>query len=90
MLSSDFTGQFGKDYKLMEKRRYAMAKIDEIIDMILRETPLPVRCREHLLHGNYEGKLECHITPDWLLIYKKDVVEKKVVFHRTGTHSDLF
>jgi mRNA interferase YafQ len=90
MLEPVRTGQFKKDYKLAEKRHYDMREINGIITFLVNEQPLPARCREHGLYGGYEGKLECHIQPDWLLIYEIDTVKREITFHRTGTHSDLF
>ncbi|GHV37520.1 hypothetical protein AGMMS49546_05520 [Spirochaetia bacterium] len=60
------------------------------MDLIIAEQPLPPRCRNHELHGNWVGKSECHIQGDWVLIYRINPAAKTVTFHRTGTHSDLF
>lgn len=72
----------------MQKRRYDMDAISEIINMIIRQEPLPKRCREHTLSGNYEGVTECHALNDVLLLYILE--EGKVTFTNIGTHSDLF
>jgi mRNA interferase YafQ len=90
MLIPFFTNKFKKDLTLAQKRHYGIDEINEVIAIIITEEPLPERCRNHFLHGSYEGKMECHIQPDWLLIYQIDISAKRVVFHRTGTHSDLF
>ena len=74
----------------MEKRRKNMPLLREVMDMIIREKPLPPERHNHPLHGNWDGTLECHIQGDWLLIYEIDPAARKVIFHRTGTHSDLF
>ena len=87
MLSFRFTNQFKKDLKLIEKRRYDINALFEILISIVWEEPLPERCREHLLSGNYSGFKECHIKNDWVLIYL--FCEEGVIFSRTGTHSDL-
>ena len=71
----------------MEKRRKNMAKIYDIIAKLIWGEPLPERCREHNLSGDYEGLTDCHIEGDWVMIYRKS--EEKVVFYYTGTHSDL-
>ena len=90
MLTPTFTGAFKKDRKLMEKRRKDIAKLTEIMAMLINEQPLPQKHKNHSLHGTWEGALECHIEPDWLLIYETDPASQKITFHRTGTHSDLF
>jgi mRNA interferase YafQ len=64
--------------------------LNEIIGKLLNDEPLPAKNHDHQLHGDYEGYRECHITPDWLLIYIKDTDIKIISLSRTGTHSDLF
>ena len=86
MLDFAFTNQFKKDLKLLEKRHKNMDKIYEIIALLIWGEPLPERCHEHGLSGNYEGLTDCHIEGDWIMIYRKS--EVKVVFYYTGTHSD--
>ncbi|MBS3976861.1 MAG: type II toxin-antitoxin system YafQ family toxin [Syntrophomonadaceae bacterium] len=84
------TSRFRKDYKLMEKRNLDMSLLDEIIAKLAQGIPLPSSNRDHELTGNYAGHRECHVQPDWLLIYR---IEKDVLvltLTRTGTHSDLF
>jgi len=88
MLGFKFTNQFKKDFKLCEKRRYDTDLIIDIIVKIICEEPLPERCREHGLSGNYDGFAECHVKGDWVIIYL--FCDEGVVFTRTGTHSDLF
>jgi mRNA interferase YafQ len=88
MLDFAFTNQFKKDLKLLEKRHYDIKAIFDIISMIIWQEPLPERCREHGLSGNYAGFMECHALNDCLLIYLSD--GEKVTFSRAGTHSDLF
>ncbi|MDR0463944.1 MAG: type II toxin-antitoxin system YafQ family toxin [Treponema sp.] len=87
MLLYDFTNQFKKDLKLLEKRGRDLEKIHNIIVSLIWEEPLPERCREHKLHGDWEGFTECHIEGDWIMIYVTDDVEK-INFSFTGTHSD--
>jgi mRNA interferase YafQ len=77
-----------KDYKLAMKRNYDISLIDVIINDLVNEIPLDARHKDHLLSGDYGGCRECHIKPDWLLIYQ--VGNGIIVFERTGTHSDLF
>jgi len=86
MLGFRFTNQFKKDIKLLEKRRYDLDDIFDIIIKIIWEEPLPERCREHGLSGDYSGFTECHIKNDWIMIYY--FCDEGVIFTRTGTHSD--
>jgi mRNA interferase YafQ len=90
MLNPVKSGPFKKDAQLMKRRGKNMGKLREIIDLITAEQPLPPRCRNHALHGEWEGSFDCHILGDWVLIYEPDTAAKTVTFHRTGTHSDLF
>ncbi len=79
---------FRRDFKLAAKRGKAMKKFQAVLDLLLEDKPLPLRCRPHKLSGIYAGLWECHIEPDWLLIY--DVTETEIRLYRTGSHSDLF
>jgi mRNA interferase YafQ len=91
MLKPAYTGSFLKDLKLMEKRCKNLAELETVTTLIVNEQPLPASCRPHQLHGKkWEGKWECHVANDWLLIYKTNPSAGTVTFHRTGTHSDLF
>ena len=90
MLESFRTGKFKKDFVLAEKRHKGIDKLIEIMNMIIQEQPLPPERRNHPLHGEWEGTLECHIQGDWVLIYEIDSAAHTVTFHRTGSHSDLF
>lgn len=83
-----FTTQFNKDVKLYEKRGKDLTKIKAVMFDIICENLLPQKNQDHTLTGNYKGHKECHIEPDWLLIYMLQGDE--VRFVRTGTHSDLF
>jgi mRNA interferase YafQ len=71
----------------MEKRRKDLDKIYEIMALLIWEEPLPERCREHKLHGDWEGFMECHIEGNWIMVYTIDEGEK-ITFAFTGTHSD--
>jgi len=84
------TNSFLREYKRMEKRGKNMNKLDSIIAMLAKGEPLPLKNRDHALSGNFDGCRECHIEPDWLLIYyiEKDILI--LTLTRTGTHSDLF
>ncbi|MCM1251355.1 MAG: type II toxin-antitoxin system YafQ family toxin [Clostridium sp.] len=90
MLELVTTGQFRKDYKRMKKRGCDMEMLEKIIDVLMAQQPLPERCRDHGLTGNYAGFRECHILPDWLLIYAIDKGKLILTASRTGTHADLF
>jgi mRNA interferase YafQ len=90
MLKPTFTKPFRKQLKLMEKRRMNINKLREVMDMIINEKPLPPERCNHQLHGDWEGTFECHIQSDWVLIYKLNHEAHTVIFHRTGSHSDLF
>lgn len=84
------TNRFRKDYKLAKKRGYNLSLLEKTVNMIASRTPLPEKYKDHELIGDYKGCRECHITPDWLLIY--EIYEEELILYltRTGTHSDLF
>ncbi len=80
--------RFRRDMKLAQKRGKDMAKLREVILMLVEGEPLPPRYKDHALSGEWGHYRDCHIEPDWLLIYKVDGEDLYLV--RTGTHSDLF
>jgi mRNA interferase YafQ len=85
-----WTSRFKKDYKLAMKRGLNIDLIDNVIRMLSSNQALPKEYNDHPLNGNWKGFRECHIEPDWLLIYR---IEKDVLvltLQRTGSHSDLF
>ena len=84
------TSRFKRDYKLIKKRGYDIILLQEVVGIIAKGDPLPKKYNDHPLQGNYKGCRECHITPDWLLIY--ETTENTLILYltRTGTHSDLF
>ena len=84
------TTKFKKDYKRCKKRGYDINLLGEVVDQLLDGKELDDKYRNHQLHGNYEGFYECHIQPDWLLIYAINNDELILTTSRTGTHSDLF
>lgn len=88
MLNVSFTGQFKKDYKLCKKRGYNMELLQSVINILAIPDVLPEKNKDHNLTGNYANKRECHILPDWLLVYR--IEGKELMLYRTGTHSDLF
>ena len=86
----EITSKFKRDYKQLKKRNYDMTLLKEAIDIIAKGECLPERFSDHALNGNYVGYRECHIEPDWLLIYRTEKKTLVLVLTRTGTHSDLF
>lgn len=88
MLDVRYSTRFKKDFKACVKRGYKMALLQQVIDTLRIPDALPVKNRDHNLSGNYSGYRECHIEPDWLLIYKQTDTELRL--DRTGTHADLF
>ncbi len=90
MLTIKYQATFKKDYKRIVKRGYDIRLLEETIKLLAERKPLPERYRDHPLSGNYSRCRECHITPDWLLIYEVDGNELILYLTRTGSHSDLF
>ncbi len=82
------TTQFKKDIKKQRSRGKDLQKLKVVIDLLISEEPLPPKNRDHALTGDWVGWRDCHLEPDWLLIYKTGVDE--LLLGRTGTHSDLF
>jgi len=86
----EISSRFKKDYKLVKKRGYNMNLLKEVVDLLANGEQLPEKYYDHPLSGEFCGSRECHIEPDWLLIYR---IEKDLLvlgLTRTGTHSDLF
>ena len=88
MCTPGYSSQFARDVQRMLKRGKDGEKLKTVMTTLVEDEPLPERYRDHVLIGNYRGRRECHIEPDWLLIYK--LVEQEIILERTGTHSDLF
>lgn len=82
------SARFRKDFKRAMKRGKVMKKLQAVVDLLVVDTPLPARHRPHKLTGDYANLWECHIEPDWLLIY--DFGEHSLELLRLGTHADLF
>jgi mRNA interferase YafQ len=82
------SNRFKRDFRLAEKRGWKLEKLAQVINLLAADQPLPPHCRPHKLVGEYIGQWECHIEPDWLLIY--DVDEESLFLIRTGSHADLF
>jgi mRNA interferase YafQ len=83
-----YTTQLQKDIKRVQRQHKDTEKFKAAVVMIVRGEPLPARYRNHKLIGSYKDRWECHIEPDWLLIYKIDGAT--VIFERTGSHAELF
>ena len=86
----EYGGKFLKDLRLAKRRGLNMDELREVTDLLQEGKALPIQYRDHSLTGNYKGYRECHINPDWLLIYKKKETVMVISLYRTGTHSDLF
>ena len=90
MLTIKYHTLFRKDFKRIKKRGYDISRLEKIVELLANEVPLPEQFKDHNLSGNYNGFRECHIAPDWLLIYQVNNNELVLVLSRTGSHSDLF
>jgi mRNA interferase YafQ len=88
MRTPSYTRQFERDVKRMRKRGQDLQKLGSVLSSLIAEEQLDERYKDHVLMGNYKGRRECHLEPDWLLVYK--LASDEIVFERTGTHSDLF
>lgn len=84
------TNQFKRDVKLCVKRGKPIDALRSVIEQLLESGQLPARYKPHKLVGLYKGLWECHIQPDWLLIWEQRDDELIMVMTRTGTHSDVF
>lgn len=84
------TSMFKKDLKLAKKRGYDLSLLNNVVNMLAMGQQLAEKYKDHMLLGNYKGCRECHITPDWLIIYEISENELILYLTRTGTHSDLF
>lgn len=90
MLSVKYSSHFKKDYKTIKKRNYPIQELLDVIDILRKEQKLPAKYRDYELSGKWIGFRECHIRPDWLLIYYIEKNKLYLTLSRTGTHSDLF
>ena len=88
--SLHYTNTYLKDLKLARRRRLDENRLNEVIKLLLSGEPLPACLHNHILTGDYKGYWECHITPDWLLLYEKDTEIRIISLYRTGTHTDIF
>lgn len=90
MLEVVLSNRFKKDLKLAARRGMDLRELDSIVERLAAQLPLPDRNRDHALTGDYVGFRECHIRPDWLLVYRVDGEDLLLFLFRTGTHADLF
>ena len=90
MLRTVMTTSFRRDFRRCVKRGLPRAELESVAQMIAEGGPLPPNLRDHPLEGAFLGCRECHIRPDWLLIYRVDHGELLLILTRTGTHADLF
>ena len=90
MLKIVASTQFRKDLKLAAKRGYKLDRLRVVVDALANQQPLDEKYRDHSLSGSYSSFRECHVEPDWLLIYRANDVELELYLFRTGTHADLF
>lgn len=88
MYQLKYTSKMKKDIKICQKRGYNLQLLENILEKLMKPEPLNIKNKDHDLKGSYNGYRECHILPDWLLIYR--YAEEYLELTRTGTHSDLF
>ena len=86
----EYGNRFLKDLELAKRRGLDFDKLKIVLDYLQKGAILPEQHRDHALKGGYQGYRECHISPDWLLIYQKKETLRIISLYRTGTHSDLF
>jgi mRNA interferase YafQ len=90
MLDFKTSVKFRKDLTRMEKQGKDLSLMDEVIEKLQHRKPLDAKHQDHPLKGKYAGCRECHVAPDWLLIYKVDSQKLVLIANRTGSHSELF
>ena len=90
MFKSNTGRKFRSDLDKAQKQRKNIAELKEVMDKLCKEIPLEPKYKDHPLKGNWIGRRECHLAPDWLLIYQIRDDEKAIYFERLGSHSDLF
>jgi len=90
MYKIEYTNKFKKDVRLAIKRGYDMSLLEKAINLLQKTGKLPSQYKTHKLQGDYAGKYECHIKPDWLMIWEQNDAILTLLFLSTGTHSDLF
>lgn len=90
MYSIEFTTRFKKDVKRCLKRGYDLTILTNAIDLSQQTGKLPATFKPHILKGRYDGLWECHLKPDWLMVWQQNDSELILLFMTIGTHSDLF
>ena len=90
MLKIVSSNHFKRDLKAALKRNLRLDKLENVVSLLANEEKLPANFRDHSLTGDYSSFRECHIEPDWLLVYRIESAELELFLFRTGTHSDLF
>jgi mRNA interferase YafQ len=90
MLKVEIKNQFKKDVEKSISSNKDMEKLKEIMLLLVDEKRIPPKNRDHKLQGSYKDRRECHLEPDWLIIYKIDQESGTIIFERTGSHSELF
>ena len=90
MLEVVLSTRFKRDLKTASKRGYNLELLNDVVDKLASRQQLPDKNRDHELSGDYAGFRECHVAPDWLLVYRVDEEDLILYLMRTGTHSDLF
>lgn len=90
MLDVVLSNRFKKDLKLAAKRGLDLAELETVVNRLAAQQPLPDKNRDHSLTGDYIGFRECHIRPDWLLVYRVEGEDLVLFLFRTGSHTDLF
>lgn len=90
MYKLEFSNTFKKDVKRAAKRGYNMLLLEKTIDLLQKTGTLPAKYKPHKLSGKYADCWECHIKPDWLMVWQQNDMELILLFLNTGTHSDLF
>ena len=90
MLEVVLSNRFKRDLKRVARRSYDMAALEQVVNALAARQPLDAAKRDHALTGNWTGYRECHILPDWLLIYRAEDEALILLLMRTGTHADLF
>ena len=90
MLSIKYVAKFKKDFKKYQHQNLILQELNDFLKLLLAEKTLPEKYRDHSLVGGYVGMRECHVKSDVLLVYWIDVENKKLVFERLGSHSELF
>ena len=89
MLKVRYLTKFKKDTQRLQKQHKDMDKLKSVIDLLIQDIPLPEIYRDHPLHNSWQGFRDCHIEPDWVLIYQKSKDTLTLVLARSGSHSEL-